>query len=233
MASPHWLTQINCYDNMITGENWAVSHIIRSLWDNARGRWRSEKKFPSKRGGTIAESCQCQAWQLHRWAKYVLSHPPLCSRVITLHTTRCPWGRAYHSFCSAVWKHNAGLKEQDRDKDCHNWTLSLEPGTSCWHTGSYSSFILMAKDVWFVWGRENGFYSALSLWNTCFWGKLFCVCTFFHILTCFLPLGPTFPPTFSVKFLFLFTALSVSYSLFFASCMLRKTGPKARSGSRK
>lgn len=141
MASPHWLMQINCYDNMITGENWAVSHIIRSLWDNPRGRWRSKKTFPSKWGDTIAESCHYGAWQLHRWAKCVLSHPPLCSRVITLHTTRCPWGRPYHSCCSAVRWHNAGLKEQHRDKDCHNWTLSLEPGTSC---RSYSSiFILM------------------------------------------------------------------------------------------
>lgn len=49
-------------------------------------------------------------------------------------------------FAGAVRRHNAGLKEQDRDKDVHNWTLSLEPGTSRRHAGSYSSiFILIAK----------------------------------------------------------------------------------------
>lgn len=33
-----WLTLINCYDNMITGEKWALYHIISFPWDKGCGR---------------------------------------------------------------------------------------------------------------------------------------------------------------------------------------------------
>lgn len=207
MASAHWLTQINCYDNMITGENWAVSHIIRSLWDKARGRWRSKKKFPSKRRGTIAKGCHCRAWQLHRWAKCVLSHPPLCSRVITPHTTRCPWARAYHTFCSAAWEHNAGWRNRTGTKPAiiELCLWDLEPAGSC-----SSIFILMAKQRGPIclWLEKIGkwvcfFYSVLLLWNTCLWGKRF----YF-----FLSLGTTL---FKKKKLNTYVVAAISTSYFF------------------
>lgn len=153
MASSHWLTQINCYDNTITGENWAVSHIIRSLWDKTCGRWRSEKKFPSKRGGTIAESCHCRAWQLRRWAKCVLSHPYIVFQSYhpTHHEVSASTGLSLFLLCSLGTQ--CRLEEQDRDKACHNWTLSLEPGTS-----RSSIFILMAKQrgLLYLWLEKVG-----------------------------------------------------------------------------
>lgn len=164
MASSHWLTQINCYDNTITGENWAVSHIIRSLWDKTCGRWRSEKKFPSKRGGTIAESCHCRAWQLRRWAKCVLSHPYIVFQSYhpTHHEVSASTGLSLFLLCSLGTQ--CRLEEQDRDKACHNWTLSLGPGTS-----RSSIFILMAKQrgLIYLWLEKVGnvffLFSAFTL----------------------------------------------------------------------
>lgn len=92
----------------------------------------------------------------------------------------------------------------------------------------------MAKDAWFVRGWENGFFIQHCHFEIPVFGVSFSAFVLFFIFCLvFCLLVQIFPPTFSVKFLFLFTALSMSYSLFFASCMLRKTGPKARSDSRK
>lgn len=155
---------------------------------------KERNKFPSNRGGTIGESCHYRAWQLHRWAKYVPSHPPHCAAELSPCTPLgVRWDELITLFAGAMRRHNAGLKEQDRDKEVHNWTLSLEPGTSRRHAGSYSSiFILMAKQRRLI-CLGLGFHSRVLPLKYLFFGggKLFHSCSFFLILSCFLCLGPT------------------------------------------
>lgn len=179
---------MNCYDNMITGGNRAVSHISRSLWDNARGRWRSEKKFPSKWGGTIGESCHYRAWQLHRWAKYVLPHPPIVLRsyhpahhLVSVRTGLSLFLLEQRGDTMRGWRNRTGTKTSIIELCLWN----LEPAANTLEAILPFLFWWPDKDVWFVWGWENGFHSIVLLWNTCFLGrKLFHFCSFFLFLFC-------------------------------------------------
>lgn len=187
---------MNCYDNMITGGNWAVSHISRSLWDNARGRWRSEKKFPSKWGGTIGQSCHYRAWQLHRWAKYV---PPIvlrsyhpAHRLVSVRTGLSLLLLEPRGDTMRGWRNRTGTKTSIIELCLWN----LEPAADRLEAILPFLFWWPNKAVWFVWGWGNGFHSVVLLWNTCFFG------------------GGTFPLLFFF-FFFYFVLFSVSWSNFF------------------
>lgn len=181
MASSHWLTQINCYDNMITAENCPVSHIIRSLWDKARGRRRREKKFPSKRGGTIAEKPPLASVAITQMSQMGALSPPHCvpelspctprgvRELITLFTLQCG---------DTMQAGGAGQRQSLEIIELCVW--DLEPAGSC-----SSTFTLTAKQrrltcLWLENIEKCFLFSTFTL-KYCFWGKLCCFLPLFSV----------------------------------------------------
>lgn len=155
---------------MITGGNWAVSHISRSLWDNARGRWRSERKFPSKRAGTMARAAISERDNYTDEPNMCSLTPPIVLQSYhpAHHLVSVRTGLSLFSLepCGDTmpgWSNRTGTKTSIIELCLWN----LEPAADTLEAILPVLFWWPNKDVWFVWGWENGFHSIVL---PVFWG---------------------------------------------------------------